>query len=65
MMVAEIQSVAGNNDLIMESSTNSTRIITAIDKFGVGFSQFTWGGNVRGGLIFWGTAFPYTKPYFE
>jgi len=61
MMVAELQSVTGYNDLILESSTNSTRIITAIEKFGVGFSEFTWGGTVRGGLVFWGTAFPYTS----
>jgi len=62
MMVAALKSVTGNNDWIMESSTNSTRIITDVEKFGVGFSEFTWGGQVRGGLIFWGTAFPYTKP---
>lgn len=42
----------------MESSTNSTRVITAVAKFGVGLGDLEWGGNVKGGLIFWGTAFP-------
>jgi len=62
MMVNALKSETGSNDWIMESSTNSTRIITAVEKFGVGFGEFTWGGLVRGGLVFWGTAFPYTKP---
>jgi len=54
------------NDLLVESATNSTRIMPVKDNFGVSIKDLTWGHQTPDGsaVVYWGRVIQDRDEYY-